>query len=210
MNMQRNQSSSEIFDSTIPMHLGFPFTIGFDLHDGKSHERTTTKRYLSQMKNMYLDQQSFDKQLQTDDPLVYEFYELDLPSQSSDLKFGTTIIYPGRVGQEFYMTKGHFHQILDTAEVYYTLSGTGLMLMETPEGETKAKSLKPGQALYVPPRWAHRSINTDETPLVLFFVFRSDAGHDYGTIEKKGFRQLVLACEPDEPIIVPNPRWIDT
>ena len=42
--------------------------------------------------------------------------------------------YPGKVGDEYFMTKGHFHTILETCEVYYTLSGQGAMLMETPEG----------------------------------------------------------------------------
>ena len=32
----------------------------------------------------------------------------------------------------YFMTKGHFHTILDTSEIYYGLSGHGMMLMETP------------------------------------------------------------------------------
>ena len=105
------------------------------------------------------------------------------------------------------MTKGHFHEILETAEVYYTLSGEGYMLMETPEGEWRAEPLSPGRALYVPPRWAHRSINTGREPLVTFFVFRSDAGHDYGTIEQKGYRRLVVEGPDGRPQIVENPKW---
>ncbi len=69
------------------------------------------------------------------------------------------------------MTKGHFHTILDTGEVYYCLAGQGAMLMETPEGEVSLVEMKPGEAVYVPPRWAHRSINTGKEPLVTFFAF---------------------------------------
>ena len=108
------------------------------------------------------------------------------------LQFGTTKLYPGKVGDEYYMTKGHFHTILDTSEVYYCLSGQGGMLMETPEGEVDWKEMKPGDALYVPGRWAHRSVNTGSEPLVMFFVYRGDAGHDYGTIETKGYRKLLV------------------
>lgn len=101
-------------------------------------------------------------------------------------------MYAGKVGDEYFMTKGHFHTILDTSEVYYCLSGRGAMLMETPEGDVRLVEMKPGEAVYVPPRWAHRSINTGSETLVTFFVFRSDAGHDYGTIEQKGYRKLVV------------------
>lgn len=89
------------------------------------------------------------------------------------------------------MTKGHYHTILNTAEVYYCISGEGYLLMEDSEGNTQAVKLEKGVACYVPPCFAHRSVNTGESPLVTFFVFRADAGHDYGTIETKGFRKLL-------------------
>lgn len=81
------------------------------------------------------------------DPLLYEFYGLDLPEDDSGvLQFGTTILYPGKVGEEYFMTKGHFHTILDTSEIYYGLSGHGMMLMETPEGQVDWKEIGPGEA----------------------------------------------------------------
>ena len=120
--------------------------------------------------------------------------------------FGTTIIYPGKVGSEYYMTKGHFHTILETAEVYYTLSGEGYMVMENPEGETLEEPLSKGAALYVPRRYAHRTVNTGSEPLVLFFTFAADAGHDYGTIELKGFHKIILEKD-GKPFIADNPNW---
>lgn len=50
--------------------------------------------------------------------LVYEFYELGAPEHPGDIAFGTSIVYPGTVGGEYFMTNGHFHTILETAEVY--------------------------------------------------------------------------------------------
>jgi glucose-6-phosphate isomerase len=185
----------------------YPFTLNFDLKTGFSNDEKATKRQLSQMKGMFNDDEAFEKILENEDPVVYEFYELDIPNQASDLLFGTSITYPGKVGNEYYMTKGHFHEVLETAEVYYTLSGEGYMLMETPEGEWKAEPLSAGKALYVPPTWAHRSINTGNTPLVTFFTFRGDAGHDYGTIEKKGYRRLIVEGKDGKPEIIENPKW---
>jgi glucose-6-phosphate isomerase len=80
------------------------------------------------------------------------------------------------------------------------------MLMETPEGEVELSLLKPGDSLYVPGRWAHRSINTGTEPLVMFFCFPADAGHDYGTIEHKGYRKLVVE-RGGKPALIDNPKW---
>jgi glucose-6-phosphate isomerase len=183
-----------------------PFVIDFNLLNGKSPTRESTKRHLSKMKGMYADDIAFQQLVSEGDPLLYEFYELELPASSGELLFGTSIVYPGKIGNEYYMTKGHFHTILETAEVYYCLSGEGILLMENPEGEWDTQEMKPGSAVYVPPRYAHRSINTGNVPLVMFFVFRADAGHDYGTIETKGYRKLVVE-QDGQVAIVDNPKW---
>ena len=182
------------------------FLVDFDLSTGYSTTANTTKRVLSQMKDMYIDIDAADTILKTQDPLIYEFHELGCPERKGDLAFGTTIIYPGKIGDEYYMTKGHFHTILDTAEVYYTLSGEGYMLMENPEGDTLEQPLSKRQAVYVPKRYAHRTVNTGSTPLVLFYTFAADAGHDYGTIETNGYHKLLI--EKDNlPTFIDNPKW---
>ena len=136
------------------------FLVDFNLENGFSKKAETTKRYLSQMKKMYCDTDAAEKILEKEDPLIYEFYELGCPEREGDLAFGTTILYPGQVGGEYYMTKGHFHTKLETSEVYYTLSGEGYMVMENPEGDTIEMPLSKGQAVYVPRRYAHRTVNT--------------------------------------------------
>ena len=186
-----------------------PFVLDFDLASGfcKSGKVKPIQRRVSNMASQFADEAAAKALVEGGDPLLYEFYGLDLPEDDSGvLQFGTTILYPGKVGQEYYMTKGHFHTILDTSEIYYTLSGQGMMLMETPEGEVECKELKAGDALYVPGRWAHRSIKTGSEPLVLSLFYRADAGHDYGTIEEKGYRKLVLE-QDGKPVLVDNPKW---
>jgi glucose-6-phosphate isomerase len=81
------------------------------------------------------------------------------------------------------------------------------MVMETPEGDARVEPLVPGKVLYVPTRWAHRSVCTSrQDDLVTFFIYPANAGHDYGTIEKQGFRKLVVDGVHG-PEIVDNPRW---
>lgn len=182
------------------------FLIDFDLNTGFSKTAQTTRRYLSQMKDMFCDADAYQTLLKYGDPLVYEFHELGCPERQGDLAFGTTILYPGKVGNEYFFTKGHFHTILATAEVYYTLSGEGYMVMENPEGDCIEMPLSKGQAVYVPRRYAHRTVNTGKDPLILFYTFDADAGHDYGTIETKGYHHLIVEKD-GKPAVISNPRW---
>ena len=184
-----------------------PFTFSISVPDESLSEYDNhIVRRLSAMEGQYLDAQAFQAML-SDDPVLYEVYEIRRPELAGELMNGITIVHPGKVGEEYFMTKGHFHTVLDTAEVYYCLKGDGAMVMETPEGEWSVEELNPGRVLYVPPRWAHRSVNMDpREDLVMFFIYPANAGHDYGTIEQQGFRKLVL--ERDSRVqIVDNPRW---
>ena len=77
---------------------------------------------------------------------------------------------------------------------------------ENPEGDIEIREMNPGVSVYVPPRYAHRSINTsDIEPLISFYTFRADAGHDYKTIETKGFRKLVVEKD-GKPELIDNPK----
>ena len=181
--------------------------IDFDPVSGLSNGRASLKRRVSSMKGIFYDRAAVEAAVRAGDPLVYEFYDMGVPETSGDVAYGTSVTYPGKVGDEYHMTKGHFHTVLDTAEVYYCLRGHGLMLMESPEGDVEGQELRPGLAVYVPGRYAHRSINISPSePLVTFFAFPGHAGHDYGTIETKGFRKLVVERD-GKPELIANPHW---
>lgn len=192
----------------MPSKKDVPFTFGVNVPDATldKYDNHIT-RTLSSMKGQYSDTASYEAMLAEDDRLLYEVYETKRPEIAGELLNGLSIVHPGKVGDEYYMTKGHFHTVLATAEVYYCLKGQGCMVMETPEGDWAVEELRPGRVLYVPPRWAHRSVNTSQAEdLVTFFVYPGDAGHDYGTIEQQGFRKLVVE-ENGQPKIIDNPRW---
>ncbi len=181
--------------------------IKFSLDNGLSPDRNSIKRMLSDMEGMYLDNNKLKEMLNLGDIEVYEFYDLGMPENPGELAYGTTILYSGKVGDEYFMTKGHFHAKIDTAEIYYCIKGHGYLLMENPNGDVEFQEMKPGISVYVPPRFAHRSINIDNNePLIMFFAFRADAGHDYKTIETKGFRKLIIERD-GKPEIIDNPKW---
>lgn len=186
-----------------------PFTFDISIADEILSEYDNhIERRLSAMKGQFLDTQAYETMLTEDDTLLYEVYEIKRPEIAGELLNGLSIVHPGTVGHEYFMTKGHFHTVIDTSEVYYCLKGEGVMVMETPEGEWAVEPLRPNAVLYVPPRWAHRSVNTSPNEdLVTFFVYPGNAGHDYGTIETQGFRKLVVERN-GVPVIVDNPRWM--
>jgi glucose-6-phosphate isomerase, archaeal len=183
---------------------------GFDLPQTggiPGHYDNHIQRRLSDMKGQYLNQDAYQQLLADEDRLLYEVYEIKRPQEAGELLHGVSIVHPGLVGEEYFMTKGHFHTVLETGEVYYCLQGRGMMVMETPEGDWAVEELYPGRVLYVLPRWAHRSVNTGlEEDLITFFVYPGHAGHDYRTIEQQGFRKLVVQRD-GRPQIIDNPRW---
>lgn len=185
-----------------------PFSFDLEAPDFiPSHYDNHIQRNLSNMAGQYQDQEAYEAMVSDEDTLLYQVYELKRPELAGEILHGVSIVHPGKVGNEYFMTKGHYHTILETAEIYYTLKGQGYMVMETPEGDWAVEELSAGSVLYVPPRWAHRSINIGpEEDLVMFFAYPGDAGHNYATIETQGFRKLVLEID-GQTKIVDNPRW---
>jgi glucose-6-phosphate isomerase len=184
-----------------------PFTFHINLPGGRpTYFEHHLERNLSAMKGQFLDEEAYRQMVEAGDPILYEVYEISRPEVAGELIHGISILHPGRVGDEYFMTKGHFHTVLDTSEIYYCLQGQGVMVMETPEGDWSVEELEPGTILYVPPRWAHRSVNIGQQDLITFFAYPGNAGHDYGTIEMQGYRKLVVE-KNKKAVVVDNPRW---
>jgi glucose-6-phosphate isomerase, archaeal len=183
-----------------------PFTTLLDLNSGLlDPERKVVERRLSDMAGMYLEGYADG----TADTVIYSVHEIPVPTTNSNLMSSTTVIQPGMVGQEYYMTKGHFHNIRDRAEIYIGLSGEGRLVMATEDGQYTVETVRRGTINYVPGGWAHRSVNVGNEPLVFFAVYPGDAGYNYGTIEEEGFPVLVVAGEYG-PEVVPNSRYKDS
>ncbi|MFZ3387092.1 MAG: glucose-6-phosphate isomerase [Candidatus Hydromicrobium sp.] len=184
-----------------------PFTFDIDLENCKIIDADNhIERNLSDMEGQYVDKDSYKDMIEKDDTLLYEVYEKLVTEKPGELIQGLSIVHPGKVGKEYFMTKGHFHSILETSELYLCLKGKGMMIMENPEGDWAVEELIPHKALYVPGRWAHRSVNISDTDFVTLFVYPANAGHDYATIKERGFRKIVIE-ENGIPTIKDNPKW---
>ena len=190
----------------MPTEKPFAFDIVIDEATMSRYDRHI-KRRLSAMRGQYLDEAAYQGLIEHEDTLLYEVFETTRPDTTGELLNGLTVIHPGQVGQEYFMTKGHFHAVMEATEVYYCLKGQGMMVMENLAGECAVEAFYPGRVVYIPARWAHRTVNTSpDGELVFFWVCPANAGHDYGTIERHGFRKLVIDVA-GQPEVIDNPRW---
>jgi glucose-6-phosphate isomerase len=165
-----------------------PFGTDFDLVNGIMKDpEAHVVRLASSMRGHYKDAKALEALIAQDDPVHYEVFERNIPEQAGQVKFCISKTYPGTVNGECFMTKGHYHQVSGTAEIYLCLRGEGYMLMKLSDGSSAYERFLPGRMVYVPPFWAHRTVNTGDEPLISFCAYPGDAGHNYGDIEKEGF-----------------------
>ena len=185
----------------------YPTSVQLDIHDGKFEPcLELEQRKVSDLAKMFSDKAAIDDILRRGDRLVYEIRYYPFFTSNSDMALGTTIIFPGKVGNEYHMTKGHFHEREDQPEVYHCVQGEGVLQMMTREGEYVSAPWKADTITHIPPQYAHRVVNTGTFPLVFVAVFHVAAGHEYGPIEQRGFRYKVV--EKDGKMAeVSNPRW---
>jgi glucose-6-phosphate isomerase len=152
-----------------------------------------TERHLSDLQGCFADVRAYEAALRGGDPIMYSVASVAPADGEGDLHYGLGRLMPGRIGREYFMTKGHLHLWRPASEFYFGLSGEGVMLLEEEAtGESRMVELGPNTAVYVPGRTAHRTINVGATPLTYLGVYPAKAGHDYSTIARSNFRCVVV------------------
>ncbi len=147
---------------------------------GKCSEHTTRKG--KDLEGYFLEKPDPDR-------VIYEVYEAQ---GTGRMRLALTILKPGKVGTEYHMTKGHFHEDPEAGEIYFALKGQGIIIMQDREGQACDLSLRPGTVACIPPGWAHRTVNAGKEDFVMLAIYPDTAGHDYAAIEKKGFIRRVM------------------
>jgi glucose-6-phosphate isomerase len=140
--------------------------------------------------------------LMDQDTLVYNV-QAHLPVKEGTpggLYFGTTIIQPGVVGDEYFMTRGHFHATSDRAEYYWGVQGSGMLILMDSDRNTWAEPMFPGSLHYINSHVAHRVANTGNTTLIFGACWPSDAGHNYAEININGFSARLIQAN-GKPIL---------
>jgi glucose-6-phosphate isomerase len=134
---------------------------------------------------------------------VVQWWQAAAAGEAGGLLWGVTIVKPGKVGDEFFMTHGHFHADRTRAEYYVTASGHGVLVRMDDSRSTWGEAMSPGSVHYINGQHAHRVVNTGDEPLIFWACWGADAGYDYGTIREHGFGARVVE-RAGRPALVPN------
>ncbi|MBF0815950.1 glucose-6-phosphate isomerase [Microbacterium paludicola] len=169
--------------------------------DGRYEKR------LSDLAGLYRDDAAYARALEADQGEPVYWVESSTPSQvAGALTIGVSCLRPGTIGNEFAMTRGHIHRTVGAAELYYGLSGRGVMLMDALDGDSRAVEITPGVAVHVPGGWIHRSVNVGDELFTTLFCYATDAGQDYDVIAHAGgMRSLIVRGAGGAWAQVPNP-----
>lgn len=190
--------------TTLPVS-DYPVSFDLDFEAGRvSHYAERIQRRVSDMRAMFYDQPAARQAIAAGDPLVYEFFDTKFITTRSDMAVAITRLFAGRVGDEYFMSKGHQHQRDDQPETYICIRGTGYLLLDTLDGEFRAEPWQAGTITHIPPMWAHRVVNTGPDTLVYIGVYHAAAGHDYARVEAQGFAQVVVERD-GKAQLVPHP-----
>ena len=172
---------------------------------GKNIDRTSRK--IKDLADIFSDRKAYS--MLPCDSLVYEV-ALHCPvtaGTEGGLFYGITYIYPGLVGDEYFMTKGHFHKIRNRAEIYCTLQGQGMLILMDEQRRTWGERMYPGSIHYIAGNTAHRTANTGDTVFSFTATWPSDAGLNYTTISEEGFSKILIRAN-GVPKLVENPRYV--
>ena len=179
-----------------------------DISTGTINGCPVTHRTLSQMKDSFADRESCNAILRSADPVLYTVSTCECGEGAGEFHCGLGVIHPGRVGDEYFMTRGHIHARREAPELYVGMRGRGIMLMQREDGSGSSAAELAGECLvYVPGHTAHRTINTGGEPLVYLGIYPADAGHDYESIRIKNFADVVVR-QGDHAAVVARSAYI--
>jgi glucose-6-phosphate isomerase, archaeal len=160
------------------------------LEDDPRVERTV--KIAGQMKGVFLDEQARCRMDPAQVIYAVEYWKPVPDGTEGGLFWGNSTVFPGMTGEEYFMTRGHFHAKRDRAEFYSTASGTGMLVMMDEQRRATVQEMSAGSTHYIPGRIAHRVVNTGAVPLTFLACWPSDAGYDYAAIDEQGFSVRVL------------------
>lgn len=96
---------------------------------------------------------------------------------SNFIRYDITVIMPGKIGNEYIKTAGHYHPLKAHSshaypEVYEVIHGKGHYLLQNKEEDGSVKDVclieaSEGEKIIIPPGYGHVTINPSTEPLVM-------------------------------------------
>jgi glucose-6-phosphate isomerase len=157
---------------------------------------------VGQMKRVFLDEEARREMDPAQVMYAMEYWKPVPDGTEGGLFFGNSTVFPGVIGEEYFMTRGHFHAKRDRAEFYSTASGTGMLVLMDEQRRATVQEMGAGSTHYITGRIAHRVVNTGAVPLTFLACWPSDAGYDYAAIEEQGFSVRILRRNGVSEVVV--------
>ena len=124
-------------------------------------------RKLKDMKDFFKDSEKV-----RGNPLIYTVYRKDCGS----FETGLTVMKPGTIGKEFYMTKGHRHK-KPQKEVYILLNGKGKLILQ--DKKMKVINMVRNKTYTISGKTGHRLVNVGNKELEVLTIYSKNTGMDY-------------------------------
>lgn len=145
-------------------------------------KRTSKARKLKDVVKWYSDKKAIEKELiKNKNKVIYETFT----DEFSPINLTLTVVHPGTIGKEYYMTKGHIHR-KKVPEFYISLEGKGKLLMQK-QSKVKVIDLKKGEIALIPVGYSHRLINTGNKKFKVLTIYDQESKPDYHIKFKKRF-----------------------
>jgi glucose-6-phosphate isomerase len=186
----------ETMDSQAPIRMNLGTG---SMGDDARIERAS--KTVGQMDHVFLDERAQSQMDAAKVVYAVEYWKPVAEGTEGGLYWGNSTVFPGTVGEEYFMTRGHFHARRDRAEYYATVSGAGMLVLMDEQRRASVQEMSPGTTHYIPGRVAHRVVNTGDVPLTFLACWASDAGYDYTTIDEQGFSLRVM-CRSGRPEVM--------
>lgn len=161
-----------------------------------------SEKKLKELRGIFADEES--RLLMDPETIVYKV-QMHAPvakDTEGGLFFGTTYLAPGKVGNEYFLTQGHFHKIGNRGEYYWGIKGKGILLLMDKSRNCRAEEMYPGSLHYIPADTAHRVCNCGDELLSFGACWPADAGYDYEEIKNNGFSVRLVEID-NEPVLIP-------
>lgn len=149
----------------------------------KFEKHGSKKRKFKDVAKWYSDKKAVEKELKKNgNKVIYETFT----EEDSPMDLTLTVVHPGTIGKEYYMTKGHIHGA-NNPEFYILLKGNGKLLIQKTRENPKVITLKKGKITLIPKGYAHRLINVGRKKLKVLTIYSENSRPNYNVKFKKRF-----------------------
>lgn len=145
-----------------------------------------------------------DKNLDPETPIYEVVLKAGEPVEGH-LNWGYICLYPGRVDDQYFCTRGHFNSNENAEEYLLCMQGDGLIMYMNEDGHVWCEQIEEGSLHHVKQGLAYRLINLGDEELLFSLCTPSNTTADTDHLKDRPFACHVYEDQGDMAIYVENP-----